>query len=70
MAKQVHIELSKKAAEELEILKTKLEAHTITEVIRASLSLTKFLELQKEKGNEIIIRDPKSKKESRVITLR
>lgn len=70
MSKHIHIELSEKAAEELEQLKGKLDATTVTEVIRASLSLTKFLELQKEKGNEIIIRNPKSKKETRVVTLR
>ncbi|MAG08593.1 hypothetical protein CMO89_03905 [Candidatus Woesearchaeota archaeon] len=70
MAKKIHIELSSKAQKELEELKGKLDASTITEVIRASLSVTKFLELQKEKGNEIIIRDPKSNKETRVLTLR
>ena len=70
MAKKVHIELSDKATKELEELKQKLDAGTITDVIRASLSLTKFLELQKEKGNEIIIRDPKSNKETRIVTLR
>ncbi|HME87084.1 MAG TPA: hypothetical protein VKE88_01615 [Candidatus Nanoarchaeia archaeon] len=70
MAKQIHIELSDAAVKELEQLKSKLDATTITEVIRASLSLTKFLEIQKDKGNEIIIRDPKSKKETSVVTLR
>lgn len=70
MAKNIHIELSEKAVQELENLKDKLNAKTMTEVIRASLSLAKFLELQKENGNEIIIRNPKSKKETRIITLR
>ena len=70
MAKKIHIELSPKAAKELEELKEKLDATTTTEVIRASLALTQFLEMQKANGNEILIRDPKSKKETRVITLR
>ena len=70
MSKKIHIELSEKASKDLEELKEKLDVSTMTEVIRASLTLTKFLELQKEQGNEIIIRNPKSKRETRVITLR
>jgi len=70
MVKKIHIELSDKATQELEELKDKIGAKTMTEVIRASLSLTRFLELQKEKGNEIIIREPKSNKETRFVTLR
>lgn len=70
MAKKIHITLSEKAQKELDNLKRKLDASSISETIRASLSLTKFLDMQKHKGNEIIIRDPKTKKETRLVTLR
>jgi hypothetical protein len=70
MAKQIHIELSEKAAKELMELKKELDASSMAEVIRASVSLTRFLELQKDKGNEIIIRNPESKKETNLVTLR
>lgn len=70
MAKKIHIELSDKAVAELEELKKKLDASSMTEVIRASLSLTRFLEMQKADGNEIIIRNPRSKKETQMVTLR
>ncbi|MFA6072977.1 MAG: hypothetical protein WC758_02615 [Candidatus Woesearchaeota archaeon] len=70
MSKRIHIELGEKAAADLEILRKQLGVNTKTEAIKASISLTKFLELQKENNQEIIIRDPKTKRESRLVTLR
>lgn len=68
--KRISIELSDRARHELDELKKKLDASSMTDVIRASLAITKFLEMQKEQGNEIIIRDPKSKSETKLMSLR
>lgn len=68
--KQVHIAFSKKAMDELEELKKELGLSSISDVIRSSVSLTKFISLEKNNGNEIIIRDKKNKTEKIVATLR
>ncbi len=70
MAKQIHIELSDKAVKELEDLKKKLDLPSIAEVIRSSISISKFLEMEKENGNDIILRNKKSKEERTVYMLK
>jgi len=68
MAKQVHITLSEEAIKELDELKKKLNLPSIAEVIRSSISVNKFLQLEKEKGNDIVLRN-KGTKDERVIVM-
>lgn len=63
MAKQIHITLSDKAAKELDKLKKDLDLPSIAEVIRSSISVNKFLQLEKESGNDLILRNKKTKEE-------
>ena len=69
MAKQIHINLSEKAQKELEELKEKMNLASISDVIRSSISLTKYLEMEKEQGNEVVIRDKKNNKDKVLVTL-
>jgi len=66
----VHITLSNRAIKELNELKTQLDVSSISEVIKSSIALTKFIALEKANGNEVIIRDNKNKKEKIIATLR
>ena len=68
--KQIHISLSDEATKELNELKKSLGVNTIAEVIRSSISIAKYLELEKKQGNEVIIRDLKNKKEKVLVTLK
>jgi hypothetical protein len=68
--KQIHITLSEKAAQELEELKKSLGVGSIAEAIRSSISVTKYLEMEKQQGNEVIIRDSKTNKEKVLVTLK
>ncbi|MBI2129421.1 hypothetical protein HYU07_04230 [Candidatus Woesearchaeota archaeon] len=68
--KQVHITLSTEARKELEELQKKLDVSSISDVIRSSIALTKFIAMEKANGNEIIIRNIKDKKEKIIATLR
>jgi len=70
MAKQVHLNLSEDAVKELEQLKDKLGLPSIAEVIRSSISVNKFLQMEKEKGNDIVLRNKKDKSEKIVILLK
>lgn len=62
--------LSENAAKELETLKTKLNLGSISDVIRGSIALQKFLEEKKEAGNDIILRNKKTDKEQILVTMR
>lgn len=64
---RLQVEISKQAQEEIEKLKEKLNVNSYSEVIRSSLKLAKYLELEKEAGNEIIIRDKKTGKEKQIV---
>ena len=68
--KKVNIAFSEKAAKELENLKKELDLSSISDVVRSSVSLSKFIAQEKERGNEIIIRNPKTKTEKIIATLR
>ncbi len=70
MVKQVHIKLSDKAIKELEGLKRELELPSIAEVIRSSISINKFLQKEKEKGNDIILRNKKTGSERNIVILK
>ena len=69
MAKQIHINLSDKAQKELEDLRQQMNLSSISDVIRSSISLAKYLEMEKEQGNEVIIRDKKNNKDKVLVTL-
>ena len=69
MAKQIHINLSDKAQKELEELKQQMNLSSVSDVIRSSISLVKYLEMEKEQGNEVIIRDKKNNKDKVLVTL-
>jgi len=70
MVKQVHITLSDEAVKELENLKKELNLPSIAEVIRSSISVNKFLQLEKERGNDIVLRNKKTKNERVVVMLK
>lgn len=70
MAKQVHITLSKKAVKELEELKQKLNLPSVAEVVRSSISVNKFLQLEKEKGNDLVLRNKETKDEKVIVILK
>jgi pantothenate kinase len=70
MAKSVHITLSDEATAELESLKKKLNLPSIAEVIRSSISVNKFLKMEEENGNEIVLRNKETKNERVVIMLK
>jgi len=70
MAKQVHITLSEKAVKELENLKKELGLPSIAEVIRSSISVNKFIQLEKKRGNDIILRNKNTKDEKVIIMLK
>ena len=70
MAKEkvrLQVNISKEAQEEIESLREKLKLNSISDVIRSSLKLTKYLELEKEAGNEVIIRNRESGKEKEIV---
>jgi len=64
---KLQVEISKEAHEEIEDLKRKLNLGSVSDVIRSSLKLTKYLELEKEAGSEVIIRNKITKKEKEVV---
>lgn len=68
MAKHIHITLSEKAEDELKQLQKMLDASSVADVIRSSIAMRKYLELEKEHGNELIIRDKKTKIDKQLIS--
>jgi hypothetical protein len=65
--KKINIALSEKAVRELQELKEELHLPSIAEVIRSSISINKFLQLEKENGNDIVLRNTKTKAERTLI---
>lgn len=65
--KRIQVNISEEAEREIEGLRQKLNLGSISDVIRSSLKLTKYLELEKESGNEVIIRNKKTKKEKEIV---
>ena len=66
-AKKINITLSEKAVKELEELKRELDLPSVAEVIRSSISINRFLQLEKERGNDIVLRNRKTKGERTII---
>lgn len=65
--KKIQVNVSPEAVKEIEELRRKLNLGSISDVIRSSLKLTRYLELEKAAGNEIIIRNKKTDKEKEVV---
>ena len=65
--KKVQINISPEAVNEIEDLRRRLNLGSISDVIRSSLKLTRYLELEKEAGNEVIIRDKKTNREKEIV---
>ena len=59
--KKIQVNISPNAQKEIEELRNKLNLGSISDVIRSSLKLTRYLELEKAAGNEIIIRKAERK---------
>ena len=70
MAKQIHINISDKALKELEDLRKKLDLPSIAEVIRSSIAVNKFLQMEKESGNDIVLRNKATKNERTIVILK
>jgi len=70
MVKQIHITLSEKAAKQLEDLKNKLNLNSVSDVIRSSIALQKYIEDQKEEGKDFILKDPRTNKEQIIVNVR
>jgi Arc/MetJ-type ribon-helix-helix transcriptional regulator len=68
--KRIQINISKEAEKEIEDLRKRLNLTSISDVIRSSLKLSKYLELERAAGNEIIIRNRESKKEKEIVFLK
>ena len=68
--KRIQVDISREAVGEIEQLRKDLNLGSISDVIRSSLKLAKFLELEKAAGNEVIIRDKKSKKEKEIVFIK
>jgi hypothetical protein len=68
--KKIQINISQQALSELEDLKKRLNLSSISDVIRSSLKLTNYLELEKAAGNEVIIRNRKSNKEKEIVFMK
>lgn len=64
---KLQVNISEEAQKEIEDLRKKLNLGSISDVIRSSLKLTRYMELEKAAGNEIIIRNKNSKKEKEVV---
>ena len=65
--KKIQVNISPEAVKEIEELRKKLNLGSLSDVIRSSLKLTRYLELEKEAGNEVIIRDKKNNKEKEIV---
>lgn len=64
--KKLQMNISNKKLKELKVLQDDLEATSMSEVVRASIKLFKYLQDQK-KTKEIILRDKETKKETELL---
>ena len=65
--KRIQVNVSPEAEAEIEALRRRLNLGSISDVVRSSLKLTNYLELEKEAGNEVIIRNRKTNREKEVV---
>jgi len=70
MVKKIQVNISEEAQREIEDLRKKLNLGTISDVIRSSLKLTRYLELEKAAGNEVIVRNKETNKEKEVVFMK
>jgi len=70
MVKKIQVNISEEAQKEIEDLRKKLNLGTISDVIRSSLKLTRYLELEKAAGNEVIVRNKETKKEKEIVFMK
>jgi len=68
--KKIQINISEEAQGEIEDLRKKLNLGSISDVIRSSLKLTRYLELEKEAGNEVIVRNKKTNREKEIVFIK
>lgn len=68
--KRIQLNISKRGLEEINELKERLNLTSMADVIRSSLKLAKYLELEKKAGNEIIIRNKKTNKEKEIVFIK
>ena len=68
--KRIQVDISKEAEQEIDELRRSLNLNSIADVIRSSLKLTKYIELEKKAGNEIIIRDKNTHKEKEIVFIK
>ena len=68
--KKIQVNISEEAQREIEDLRKRLNLGSISDVIRSSLKLTRYLELEKNAGNEVIIRNKKTKKEKEIVFIK
>ena len=68
--KKIQVNISKEAEREIEELRNKLNLSSISDVIRSSLKLAKYIELEKEAGNEVIIRNKDTQKEKEIVFIK
>jgi len=68
--KKIQVNISKEAEREIEELRNKLNLSSISDVIRSSLKLAKYIELEKEDGNEVIIRNKDTQKEKEIVFIK
>ena len=66
----MQINISKKTQKEIENLKNKLNLSSYADVIRSSLKLSRYLELEKKAGNEVIIRNKKTGREKEIVFIK
>ncbi len=65
--RKIQMNITDKGLKEILELKEKLYATTMTEVIRSSLKLTRYLKEEVESGKEVIIRDKITGKEKVIV---
>lgn len=68
--KKIQVNISKNAEREIEDLRKRLNLGSVSDVIRSSLKLARYLELEKASGNEIIVRNKSSKKEKEIVFMK
>ena len=68
--KRIQINISEEAEKEIEDLRKELHLDSISDVIKSSLKLSKYLELERAAGNEIIIRNKESKRRKEIVFLK
>lgn len=61
--RRLSLEISEEARKNLEALRDKTQADSLTEVIRRALAVYDFLWSQKEKGAKLVVDSPEGEKE-------